>query len=118
MNIITRFLDERNHPEKKCERVGHDYKIRFRHGYITPYHWELLKGEKLFSFQVAMETTERQEICGRCGLTLSVKTYSRDGGLNGLTLSADAMRELRETGSYFSEETIVNNPIGGERCAQ
>ena len=112
MNAIARFFDELKHPEKKCARIGHDRKIRMRRGYASTWKWEELEKETLYR-AVAMKTTERQQICGRCGYELSEKSYSRDGALNGLTLNSEDFETMRHTGFYFSEEIVMAFKAGG-----
>lgn len=103
MNVIQRFFDELKHPEKKCKRVGHNVKIRFRRGYVEPWKWTEITGEHLYR-SVAMETIESQDFCSRCGAKLSEKRYSREGSLSGLGMNSYNMDILEKTGMYFSQE--------------
>lgn len=88
---MLRWLSEFFSPEKKCERLGHQYKQMTKRYYQWP-------GKGCRS--VADECLVRIHVCRRCGVKEKQgddEVISRES-IHSLSMSSSAWRELEENG--------------------
>jgi len=93
-----RWLDELQHPEHKCKRIGHDI-VEICHSLLCDPRWWEKQGR--FTFRdVVVRVRRTKKVCRRCKEIIGAPEYKWLCGYQSFSASRDMWDTIRENGFY------------------
>lgn len=92
--LMERFFFELNNPWRKCERVGHKLKTRYRSGYVSANNYNA----------IVAQVTETKKVCKRCRYEQGEWQETEREEFTGFSWPSYMYNQYKRDGFYWKSE--------------